>query len=116
MGAWCSLNCLLLSGVLISLGTQKASQLSVLEEQAVSLAEKALWGLLELEVCSSEAVSPGAGHFEAVRIQILRENLELVLGQSAVDMKSVGTDRPDRESKVKKLKRKILYRLYILYF
>ena len=50
------------------------------------------------------------------RIQILRENLELVLGQSAVDMKSVGTDRPDREGKVKKLKRKILSRLYILYF
>lgn len=48
-------------------------------------------------------------------IQILRENLELVLGQAAVDMKSVGTDRPGREGKVKKLKRKFLSRLYTLY-
>lgn len=67
-------------------------------------------------MCSSEAVSPGAGHFEAVQDTDFEGKPGAGAGQSAVDMKSVGTDRPDREGKVKKLKRKILSRLYILYF
>lgn len=57
----------------------------------------------------------GLATLKLSRIQILRENLELVLGQSAVDMKSVGTDRPGRKGKDKKFKRKFLSRLYILY-
>lgn len=57
----------------------------------------------------------GLATLKLSRIQILKENLELVLGQSAIDMKFVGTDRPGREGQVKKLKRKFLSRLYILY-
>lgn len=43
--------------------------------------------------------SPGA--LKLSRILILREHLELVLEQSAVDLQSVGTDRLEREGKVK---------------
>lgn len=43
--------------------------------------------------------SPGA--LKLSRMQISREHLELVLEQSAVDLKSVGTDRLERKGKVK---------------
>lgn len=72
-------------------------------------------GARNVQVAALRLYHLGLATLKLPRIQNLRENLELVLGQSAVDMKSVGTDRPDREGTVKKLKRKILSRLYILY-
>lgn len=55
----------------------------------------------------------GLATLKLSRIQILREHLELALEHSAVDLKSVETGRLGKEDKVKELRRKLVFQLYI---